>query len=310
MIPDNASAPRVCDLHGLQLDTASLAGDSRIVRHDAIRDTISADLPGARTEPERLLAHVLPQLRGRRPRQGLRPDIAARTRFGQPPARAARADRSLVWYDVKTVTPLCRRTRAGPAARSLTPSAVGDDRAREVHRAAQQRCRELDAEYSPLAGAPAGTRYPSPAEQVERELRGPVLAAYEDAVGVMDGGQMHGLAVGSWQDCSVEVEALAGEAADAMAARHWRLMGSRTQTEARGVFMQHVRRRWSAAFWRSWRALMHARMPCIGAATSNVLRSRAPAPDEEPIAWAEGRGAAFPQEHAGVDRGGAARDRA
>ena len=36
-----------------------------------------------------------------------------------------------------------------------------------------------------------GTRYPSPAEQVERELRGPVLAAYEDAVGVMDGGQMH-----------------------------------------------------------------------------------------------------------------------
>ena len=99
-------------------------------------------------------------------------------------------------------------------------------------------------------------------------------------------------------------------AADAMAARHWRLMGSRTQTEARGVFMQHVRRRWSAAFWRSWRALMHARMPCIGAATSDVLRSRAPAPDEEPIAWAEGRGAAFPQEHAGVDRGGAARDRA
>ena len=75
---------------------------------------------------------------------------------------------------------------------------------------AQQRCRELDAEYSPLAGAPAGTRYPSPAERGERELRGPVLAAYEDAVGVMDGGQMHGLAVGSWQDCSVEVEALAG----------------------------------------------------------------------------------------------------
>ena len=52
------------------------------------------------------------------------------------------------------------------------------------------------------------------------------------------------------------------------------------------------------------------RTPCIGAATSDVLRSRAPAPDEEPIAWAEGRGAAFPQEHAGVDRGGAARDRA
>ena len=111
---------------------------------------------------------------------------------------------------------------------------------------------EVDAEHAQLSSAAM--------EQVERELRGPVLAAYEDAVGAPDGGQMHGLAVGSWQDCSVEVEALAGETADAMAARHWRLMGSRTQTEARGVFMQHVRRRWSAAFWRSWRALMHALM--------------------------------------------------
>ena len=98
---------------------------------------------------------------------------------------------------------LFRVPRTDPS--SLTPSAVGDDRAREVHRAAQQRCRELDAEYSPLPGAPAGTRYPSPAEQVDRELRGPVLEAYEDAVGALDGGQMHGLAVGSWQDCSEEV---------------------------------------------------------------------------------------------------------
>ena len=41
-----------------------------------------------------------------------------------------------------------------------------------------------------------------------------------------------------------------------------------------------------------------------------MLRSGAPAPDAAPVAWAEGRGAAFPQVHAGVDRGGAARDRA
>ena len=52
------------------------------------------------------------------------------------------------------------------------------------------------------------------------------------------------------------------------------------------------------------------RVPCIGAATSDVLRSGAPAPDEEPVVWAEGRGAAFPQADGGVDRGGGARDRA
>ena len=55
---------------------------------------------------------------------------------------------------------------------------------------------------------------------------------------------------------------------------HVWLMGSRTQTEARGVFMQHVRRRWSAAFWRSWRALMHARLPCIGAPSPSTGGAR------------------------------------
>ena len=50
---------------------------------------------------------------------------------------------------------------------------------------AQTRCRELDAEYSPLPGAAVGTRYPAPAEQVARGLRGPVLRAYEEAVGVI-----------------------------------------------------------------------------------------------------------------------------
>ena len=56
--------------------------------------------------------------------------------------------------------------------------------------------------------------------------------------------------------------------------------------------------------------MLRARLPCIGAADSSVLRTRAPAPDEAPVAWAEGCGAAFPQAYAGVDRGGAARGRA
>ena len=42
----------------------------------------------------------------------------------------------------------------------------------------------------------------------------------------------------------------------------------------------------------------------------NTIAMSAPPVEEAPVAWAEGRGAAFPQVHAGVDRGGAARDRA
>ena len=132
--------------------------------------------------------------------------------------------------------------------------------------AAQTRCRVLDAAHSPLLGGAVGAGYPAPAVQIARGLRGPVLQAYEDAVGAADGGRMHGLAVGSWQDCSVEVDALAVEAADAMAARHWRLMGSRTQAEARGVFAQHVQRRWSAAFWRSSRGARCCTRACRASA--------------------------------------------
>ena len=53
------------------------------------------------------------------------------------------------------------------------------------------------------------------------------------------------------------------------------------------------------------------RIPVADLADRELHRhTRAPAPDEAPVAWAEGLGAAFPQAHAGVDRGGAARGRA
>ena len=90
--------------------------------------------------------------------------------------------------------------------------------------------------------------YPSLQEQEERGLDGPVYRAFRAAVGEADGGVVQGLVVGSYGDTSAAVDALAGEAADDMAGRHWRLMGARSQAEARGIFMQYVRRRWSATF--------------------------------------------------------------
>ena len=75
-------------------------------------------------------------------------------------------------------------------------------------------CRELDHRHSRQAG---GAAYPVAAQQEREGLRGPVLRAMEEAVGVADGGRIHGLVVGSWQDTSAAVDALAAEAADAMA---------------------------------------------------------------------------------------------
>ena len=54
-------------------------------------------------------------------------------------------------------------------------------------------------------------------------------------------------------------------------------MGSRTQTEARGVFTQHVQRRLSATFWRSWYVSQRARLPCVGLHSSDILRVGSPA---------------------------------
>ena len=46
-----------------------------------------------------------------------------------------------------------------------------------------------------------------------RGLRGDVLRAFEEAVGVADGGRVHGIAVGSWQDCSVEIHSTISDSA-------------------------------------------------------------------------------------------------
>ena len=296
-IPDTQGVARVCDLHGLQLETALLHGDSRIVHHDAIRDVIADVLPRAHVEPTHLLSHVLPQLVSRRAREGLRPDIGARTVYGQPVP--GRSDRQTVWFDVKTLSPRCATYLAGPAARSFTSCAVADVRAARVHREAVTQCRLLDHEHSRQAG---GARYPGPRQQERDGVRGPVLRAMEEAVGAANGGRgrIHGLVVGSWQDTSAAVDALAAEAADAMAAAHWRLMGARTQAEARGVFMQHVLRRLSATFWRSWHASQRARVPCIGRDSSVILRVGAPAAAQP--AWHGD----YPLRGAGVARGGAA----
>ena len=206
LIPDNASAPRVCDLHGRQLETASLAGDSRIVRHTAILDVIADAVPGSRTEPAHLLAHVLPQLVGRQARQGLRPDMTARTAHGQPPRHAARADRHAVWYDVKQLTAACTSSYlSGPGARSFAPGAVADRRAELVHREAVRAVRALDSTHSHLPGG-GGVMYPSLQEQEERGLDGPVYRAFRAAVGEADGGVVQGLVVGSYGDTSAAVD--------------------------------------------------------------------------------------------------------
>ena len=81
-----------------------MRGGHWIDRHDAIADVIAEHLPSALREPESLLAHVIPQSIIGQARRGIIPDIAGRTRLGQPEGIRAGAALLRVLYDVKQIT--------------------------------------------------------------------------------------------------------------------------------------------------------------------------------------------------------------
>ena len=53
---------------------------------------------------------------------------------------------------------------------------------------------------------------------------------------------MRGLVFGHYAECSRDVHTLISDAADAMAAKEWRALGARQQSEARSFFITKLRR--------------------------------------------------------------------
>ena len=280
--PPRGQGPPPCDPYGLALETATLPGGHQTDRSDAIRDVIAGDLPGSATEVGTLFRHVLPQSVYGAARCGVRPDIVARTAHGQPPGRrqAAAPLRAQVLFDVKQLTGGAGLYRIGPHARSRQRAAPLAERARQVHGDYESAARSLDIEHSRRAD---GSRYPPARQQREQHLVGPVLAALRAYPPVV------GLVVGSYQGTSASVEALAREAAEARASASWRLMGARSESEAVGIFMQDVYRRWGSCFWRTWVRCIRGRRPCVGLGSAAVLQ-RGPEPPAPRGVAAQGGG--------------------
>ena len=286
---------RICDGYGLQLETACLPGGHINERSCAIRDVVARDLPSASTETKGLFAHVLPQVVLANRRDGIVPDITARTRvgLGAPAAGAPPPPLRRAMMDVKTLSGAAELYHEGLHARSRRRGAPVAERARRVNVEYIAKARKLDHEHSRQAG---GAAYPGVREQVHDHLVGPVLAALRAWDPVL------GLVVGSYQGCSEELEGLAREAAEAKARKEWRQMGARSEHEALGIFMHDVHRRWGSVLWRSWARVIRTRLPVIGQPNADVLRHG------PPPAYARGRVAAggaevWPQVHPGVVHG-------
>ena len=262
-IPDRMGVHRWCDAYGNALTAANLRGGSRDDWHDAVLAAVYRDCPGgAQLEPDGVFEHVLPQDLDRQQRKGITFDLLARTKMGQRDGRRPNARPARVPFDLKTLSGDTDFYREGPAARSAERGAPVQKRADQVDGDYKRHARELDRQHHTM---PDGRPFPSTREQVRLGLKGPVLTALETFPPVQ------GLVVGHRCGWSKALQSLAGEAADALAERDYRLRGLSTAAEARSVYVSLINRRWSGACWRAWSRCVAARVPCVGQADDTCL---------------------------------------
>ena len=110
--------------------------------------------------------------------------------------------------------------------------------------------RRLDARHHGL---------PAPRAQTHAGLVGPVLRALRAFPSV------RGLVWGAYSEASADVHALLSETATSISEREWGMMGSRSRSEARGMIVSILRRRWGVTAAREAARLRISRFPLVGA---------------------------------------------
>ena len=86
-------------------------------------------------------------------------------------------------------------------------------------------------------------------------------------------GPIRGLVFGAYGEVSEDVAILISEAADCLARHFWRADGARTEAEARGFWMQRLRRRVSCLVAISYARYLLHRLPFIGVPLSALGRT-------------------------------------
>ena len=244
---------RFVDQHGHELGRATLPGGSWSTVHDecerALFDLLMEAGYRFDLQPRHIFHTLIPpsvlQAPGAPP--GIVPDAIGEA--SMPAAATARGDRRgarlpsrvLLW-DVKTIY--------GGGAWYHTARAHDDQsgavaaRAHRVNGGASggeygAHARELDGLYSPPGTTPIAQR----------------LGSFT---------QVRGLVFGQYAECSLDVHALIELAAHALARKHWRLSGARSEAEARSWWVGTCRRRIGVATARAMARHRIRRVPFIG----------------------------------------------
>jgi hypothetical protein len=111
----------------------------------------------------------------------------------------------------------------------------------------------MDARIATAQNAPLAT-----AVQTHLQTLGPIRAAV----------------LGHFGECSPDIHHLVRAAAESLAATRWRAMGARSESEARGFFMNAVRKELSMSFWTALARHRQNRLDFVGISRADVQRMR------------------------------------
>ena len=126
-------------------------------------------------------------------------------------------------------------------------------RARKVETEYKAHARKMDARIATAQNAPLAT-----AVQTHLQTLGPIRAAV----------------LGHFGECSPDIHHLVRAAAESLAATRWRAMGARSESEARGFFMNAVRKELSMSFWTALARHRQNRLDFVGISRADVQRMR------------------------------------
>lgn len=259
-IPDSGG-PVVCDAYGLAVSRACLLQFTFDQCHEDIQRAIEDLMLSVRLRvthhTEMFFAPVIPMRllvgRAESSRLGIIPDLAcflAMTPVGTTDGQYRRARAALspgagrmLIFDIKGLH----------GGGSLYRSRAGRD---EQSGAVRERARRLPDQYQRHA------------RQLDQRLHGAHSTTVVDHLDTFT--PVRSLVVGHYGEASADVHELVDICADRAASQQWRLMGARSQTEARSYFVARFRRELGLAFAQAQVGHRMRRRPLVGMSRDEV----------------------------------------
>ena len=264
-IPCSRGDHTICDAYGFELAAATLPVATFTEPHDEVSQAVYMDLMSSvtsvRPEPAHLFSGIIPPHlmapeEGRR-KAAIIPDASVTVSI--PAAQTQRHAR-------RDDTPGPLRTHFFDT--KLIHSAIaynGGARQREDQcGAVETRARKINSEYMSHARKMD--------ERIARDNGLPLAMDVRSHLTLI--GPIRTVVIGHYGECSPDVHHLVRAAAEVLAAKRWRTMGARSEMEARGFFMDTLRKELSIKIWTAIGRHRLNRLDFVGIPREAVQRMR------------------------------------